>query len=201
MTRSQNLSNWSSYGWVFGPLTNGLSLHVSQVLPVEITAAPVKHPYRWVVLGGVWLLYFSFGLTVTAMAPLVAPIREDLGLDNAQFGLIMGAWPLVYIAFAIPCGALLDRLGPGRALLIGTVVIASSGLLRGVATDQFSLFIAVAVFGIGGPIISIGAPKLVSLWFASRERGLAMGIYVTGANLGAVSGLALTNSLMMAPAG
>ena len=155
------------------------------------------HPYRWVVLGGVWLLYFSFGLTVTAMAPLVAPIREDLGLDNAQFGLIMGAWPLVYIAFAIPCGALLYRLGPGRALLIGTVVIASSGLLRGVATDQFSLFIAVAVFGIGGPIISIGAPKLVSLWFASRERGLAMGIYVTGANLGAVSGLALTNSLMM----
>jgi CP family cyanate transporter-like MFS transporter len=154
-------------------------------------------PFRWAVLGGVWLLYFSFGLNVTAMAPLLQFVREDLGLDNAQLGLILGAWPLIYIASAIPCGTLLDRLGPGRALLIGTAVIAGSGLLRGNAEGPISLFVAVAVFGIGGPVISVGAPKLVSLWFPSRERGLAMGIYVTGANLGAVTSLALANSVMM----
>ena len=32
----------------------------------------------------------------------------------------------------------------------------------------------------GGPIISIGSPKVVALWFRGRERGLAAGAYTTG---------------------
>ena len=36
---------------------------------VDPTATPT-HAYRWVLLAGVWLLYFSFGLTTAAMAPL-----------------------------------------------------------------------------------------------------------------------------------
>ncbi len=41
---------------------------------------PEEDPYRWAMLGGVWLLYFCFGLIAAAMAPLVQPITEDLGL-------------------------------------------------------------------------------------------------------------------------
>jgi cyanate permease len=156
-----------------------------------------KNSYRWAILAGMWLLYFSFGVIVAAMAPLVHPIADTLGLDNADMGFVLSAWPLVYVAAAIPCGVLLDRLGPRRALLIGVAVIAASGAARGLATGHFSLFLAVAIFGLGGPIISVGAPKLVSLWFDKRERGLAMGIYVTGSNLGAVAALSLTNSAMM----
>ncbi len=156
-----------------------------------------KISYRWVVLAGVWLLYFSFGMIVAAMAPLVRPIAVALDLDNGDMGFVLGAWPLVYVAAAIPCGVLLDRFGPRRALLIGVTVIAASGAVRVLATGHFSLFLAVAIFGLGGPIISVGAPKLVSLWFTARERGLAMGIYVTGSNLGAVAALSLTNSVIM----
>lgn len=164
---------------------------------VEVPFEVETYSYRWMVLGGVWLLYFSFGLIAAGMAPIVQPISADLGLDYAEMGLIMGAWPLLYIASAIPCGALLDRIGPGRTLLIGIAFIAVSGPLRGAATGEFSLFVAVAIFGMGGPLISVGAPKLVSLWFASQERGLAMGIYMTGASLGAVSAVALTNSVFL----
>ena len=76
-------------------------------------------------------------------------------------------------------------------------VIALSAAARGLADDQVSLFFAVALFGIGGPLISIGAPKLVSLWFEGPDRGLAMGIYITGPALGGISALALTNSVVM----
>ncbi len=157
--------------------------------------------YRWAVLGGMWLLYFSFGVIVASMAPLVRPISVALGLDYGDMGFVLGAWPLVYIAMAIPCGVLLDRLGPRRALMIGVAVIAASGAARGLAFNHLALLAAVAVFGLGGPIISVGAPKLVSLWFPASERGLAMGIYVTGSNLGAVAALSLTNSIMMPWAG
>ena len=118
--------------------------------------------YRWVLLGGVWLLYFAFGMTVAAMAPLVQPIRAELGLSDAAMGSILGAWPLVYIVSAMPCGAFLDRAGPRWALFAAALIIALSGVMRAVADGYVSMFVAVALFGIGGPLISIGAPKLVS---------------------------------------
>ena len=158
---------------------------------------PGEDPYRWAVLGGVWLLYFCFGLIAAAMAPLVQPITEDLGLSHSAMGGVLGAWPLVYIASAIPCGAFLDRVGSRRALFLAMLIMALSGALRGLAPGHLSLFVAVGVFGLGGPLISIGAPKLITLWFETRERGLAMGIYITGPALGGILALSITNGLLM----
>jgi CP family cyanate transporter-like MFS transporter len=155
------------------------------------------NPYRWTMLAGMWSIYFCFSLIVVSTAPLVKPIVEDLGLSLSAMGSLMGAWPLLYIAAAIPAGAFLDRFGVRRALLIAAVIMASSALLRANATGYVSMFIAIALFGVGGPLISVGAPKLISAWFSGRERGLAMGIYITGPSLGGIAALALTNSVFM----
>lgn len=159
--------------------------------------APSLHGYRWAMLGGVWLLYFCFGLTVASTGPLVQAIVEDLGISHSAMGSVMGAWPLVYIGAALPCGALLDRFGPRFALTGAAAIIALSGFLRAGAEGHLSLFLAVAVFGLGGPLVSIGAPKVIALWFEGKERGLAMGLYITGMALGSIAALALTNSVMM----
>ena len=159
--------------------------------------AASAHGYRWAVLAGVWLVYFSFGLTIVTLAPLVSVVGQDLGLSHSRMGTVMGAWQLVFIASAIPCGVLLDRIGPRRALLLAVLVIAASGALRAAAGGHLSLFLAVALFGLGGPLVSVGAPKLIGLWFEGQERRFAMGLYMTGPAVGSVASLALTNSLMM----
>ena len=148
-------------------------------------------------LGGVWLLYFCFGLTVAAMAPLVSAIVRELDMRLAAMGAVLGAWPLVYIAAAVPCGVLLDRLGLRWSLALAAAVIATSGALRAAADSELGLFLAVAVFGLGGPLVSVGAPKLIGQWFAERERGLAMGIYITGPAIGGIVALALTSAVLM----
>jgi cyanate permease len=155
------------------------------------------HPYRWVMLAGVWILYFSFGLLMASMAPLIVVIETDLGIRHALMGLILGAWPVVYIVSSAPCGALLDRFGPRRMLFISILVVALSALLRAWADDYIEFLIAIIVFGIGGPLISTGAPKVVSLWFTGQGRGLGIGLYLTGNALGGVTALALTNSVFM----
>ncbi len=93
--------------------------------------------------------------------------------------------------------ALLDRVGLRGSLALAAAIIGASGLLRALATDLPSLYLAVAVFGLGGPLVSVGAPKLISLWFAGSERGQAMGLYTTGSAAGNITALALTNSVMM----
>ena len=166
--------------------------------PSSVDAAPAApHPYRWAMLAGLWLIYFGFGLTVASTAPLVEPIARDLGLSHSAMGSVMGAWPLIYIFSAIPCGAFLDRAGPRRALFLGAVTVAASAAARALSGSHLELFCAVAILGIGGPLISVGAPKLIGLWFEGPERGFAMGLYVTGPTTGNVVALAGTNALAM----
>jgi cyanate permease len=112
-------------------------------------------------------------------------------------GMILGAWPLAYIVAAVPCGIALDRLTPRVSFFIASVVIAASAFLRGVSQDELTMFLAIGLFGLGGPLVSIGAPKLVSLLFEGAARGTAIGIYTTAPALGAVAAVALTNSIIM----
>ncbi len=154
-------------------------------------------PYRWAMMFGVWLLYFAFGSTLACLAPLVPIIEGDLGINHVAMGTILGAWPVVYIASSAPCGALLDRFGPRKMLFFGTLVVASSAAMRGFSEGYYGLLMGAIIFGLGGPLISSGAPKVISIWFSGKNRGLAIGIYFTGNALGNVSALSLTNSVLM----
>ncbi len=148
-------------------------------------------------LAALWFTYTGFGMVNASMAPLITPICDDLGLSRSAMGLVLGAWALVYIAAAIPSGALLDRIGTPKGVAIGIFIIAASGFARAVAVDFATLFIAVGIFGIGGPLMSVGAPKLIAQWFESNERGTAVGIYMTGPFIGTALSLASANSVFM----
>ncbi|MBI4340199.1 MAG: MFS transporter [Chloroflexi bacterium] len=158
---------------------------------------PGQSRERWLMLGLVWSLYACFGITTGTMPPLVEPIINDLGLSYSQMGLVLGAWQLVYIGTAYPMGVLVDRIGVRRSLGIGILLVLLSLVLRGMATGFVTLFLAVALFGVGGPIISIGAPKVVAQWFRGNQRGLATGIYATGPVGGAALALATAGSVVV----
>ncbi len=148
-------------------------------------------------LAGVWFCYMAFGLSMASLAPLVREIEADLRFSHSAMGTIMGAWQFVYIFAAIPCGMLLDRIGARWGLAVGALIIGLSGIFRGFAGEYMELLAAVALFGLGGPLISAGAPKVVSEHFEGAHRGLAMGIYITGPGIGAIVALLLTQSVVL----
>jgi cyanate permease len=154
-------------------------------------------PLRWLVLFGVWFIYGAFGLVATSLAPLVPLVEADLGMSHAAMGSVMGAWQLTYIAAAVPCGILLDRLGSRWALALGAACVAASAYGRGIADGYGGLLCAVMLFGLGGPIISAGAPKVIATWFQGPSRGLAMGIYITGPAIGGALSLSLTHAWLL----
>ena len=152
---------------------------------------------RWLLLFGVWLLYGSFGLIATSLAPVASLVIHDLAMSHSEMGLAMGAWQLIYIAAAVPAGVFLDKIGARKALTTGGLLIGFSAIARAFAIDAQTLVIAVMLFGLGGPIVSAGAPKVVMANFKGTDRGLAMGIYMTGPAIGSVISLTLTNSLLL----
>ncbi len=165
------------------------------------SAAKITEPhragYRWVMLSLLWLLYVTFGLISRSIAPLVTPILRDLNLSYTQMGLILGSWQITYIIVALFAGAIIDGWGIRKSLMAGVVTMALSSVLRYFPMGFEGMFGAVALFGAGGCMISIGCPKTISIWFEGRSRGTAVGFYLTGTWIGGILAMVFTNSLVM----
>jgi cyanate permease len=158
-------------------------------------AAPPQ-PDRWAVLAGAWSVYAAFGLLVASTGALVPLIKADLGLSDSQMGLVLGAWQLIYIGASIPGGRVIDRFGVRRGLMASMVVMVASGFGRAAADGMVGLFCAVALLGVGAPIISIGAPKVAASLFEGGDRRTAVAIYSTAPAIGSVLGLALPTNVI-----
>lgn len=148
--------------------------------------------YSWYVASTLLAIYiFSF---VDRKLPfiLVEPIKRDLGLSDTEIGLLTGiVFSLVYAIAALPLARFADR--HSRPKLIGFVV-AFWGVLTaagGFATNFWQLALARIGVAVGESGCTPAAHSLLSDYFPERRRGLALSIYMTGAPLGILIGMAL----------
>lgn len=152
---------------------------------------------NWYIIFGIWLIYFCFGFTISSIAPIVPFITEDLDISYKQMGLILGAWQFIYIFFALPAGFIIDKYGLKISIFSAALIIALSLVFRGFSNNFYQMWMAVALFGIGGSLISIGAPKASSLWKNQKYRAISIGILITGPMVGSIVSLLVMNSLFM----
>jgi ACS family glucarate transporter-like MFS transporter len=114
-------------------------------------------------------------------------IKSDMGLSNAQFGLVLGSFALAYALFEIPSGMWGDRVGP-RAVLIRIVFCWSLfTALTGLATGLLSLIVIRFLFGAGESGAYPNATAVVARWFPVKESGRG----ISALNIGATTGSAL----------
>jgi MFS family permease len=143
--------------------------------------------HRWRVLLGLIGVYSAFGMAVTALAPMLTLVQEDIGASRGSMGLALGAWAFIFIFTAPLAGRFIDRFGIGWAVSLGGCSVAGSLLARANATSVSSMWLAVALFGVFGPLISASAPTFVARWFPDEaERRRAVGLYVIAPAVGGV---------------
>jgi len=159
--------------------------------------ASVRDQANWSMLALGWMIYFSFGMGVVSLVPLVSILRDELDISYTHIGILLGAWQLVFMATAAPAGWMIDHFGPKRVLVAGAFIVAVALTLRGLASGFPTLLFTVFFFGLGGPVTAVGLAKLVADWFTGAHRGLASGIYITGASAGIAVVLALTHPVIL----
>src|SRR5512138_167732 len=86
-------------------------------LPPEARTTHARH----VVLSLTWLLAGVVYLDRVAISTTSLSIGKELGLDDAQLGLVFSAYTLAYAIFEVPSGWLADRFG-ARVMLTRIVV-------------------------------------------------------------------------------
>jgi sugar phosphate permease len=111
-------------------------------------------------------------------------VSQELNLSASQMGLLLSAFSLAYAFSQLPIGAMLDKFG-ARVMLGAGMFIWSVAQLAGGFVSSLQQFLVARVFlGLGeAPQFPAGA-KVVSEWFAMRERGGPTGIFVASSTIG-----------------
>ncbi len=111
-------------------------------------------------------------------------VSQELGLSASQMGLLLSAFSLAYAFSQLPIGAMLDKFG-ARFMLGAGMLVWSVAQLAGGFVNTLQQFLVARVFlGLGeAPQFPAGA-KVVSEWFAVRERGGPTGIFVASSTIG-----------------
>ncbi len=123
---------------------------------------------------------------VTAVVIAMPAIAKDLGFGVSGLAWIIDAYSLALTGALLASGALADRFGRRRSMLVGNAVFLLASIACGVAVSGPTLFAARVLQGIGAAFMVTGALALVASAFPNAgQRALAFGF------LGVISGVAM----------
>lgn len=127
---------------------------------------------------------FLTQLDVTAVIVALPTIGNDLGFGLAAYAWVMDAYSLAFTATLLASGALADRYGRRRALLVGNALFAVASLACGLAWDGPTLWAARAAQGFAAAFVITGSIALTASAYpdpADRARAFGLAGIVSGA--------------------
>src|SRR5690606_761426 len=116
-------------------------------------AASTGYPpsrYAWYVTGVLIFVNMLAYIDRQAINMLVIPIQNDLGVSDAQMGLVLGpAFVVLYALAGIPLGYMVDKHSRRNILILGVVFWSLATIGCGLSRTYEQLFFARACVGIG----------------------------------------------------
>ncbi len=160
----------------------------SAAAPTAPTAASTS-PRLW----PVWLVLLAaagtFALTMgtrQTMGLFLGPLNTATGLGLGSISLAFAFGQLWWGITQPFAGAMADRLGAGRVLLVGALLVAAGTMLTPLMTTTAGLILAVGVLSAGGA--GMAGPAVLMATTArlipESKRGLATGVVNAGGSFG-----------------
>lgn len=123
-------------------------------------------------------------MVIFSFTSILAGLKDELALTNAEFGLLLSAFSISYAIAQIPAGVLSDRYGGKKVSSVGVSVMAIAALLFSFSHDFGGAVVLRGLAGFAGGFILPPAVRLLSDWYPPKDRSMAMGIYGLGQGLG-----------------
>ena len=126
------------------------------------------------------LAHFTHHIITAVAAPLLPLIRTSFGLSYTESGLLLTSFTMAYGLGHLPAGWLTDRVNPVIMIFVGTVGVAITGILFGLAPTFTLLIVANGLIGLAASGYHPAASYLISRMTRPEQRGSALGIHVIG---------------------
>ncbi|MFC2014803.1 MFS transporter [Chloroflexota bacterium] len=154
--------------------------------PIESTKRPKKIFYGWwIVLAGAGMQWYGAGMWFYGFSVIFNSILGEFGWARA---VTAGAFSLARLEGGLEgpiVGWLIDKVGPRKIAIFGTVIVGLGYVLLSRMTALWMLYV------LFGGVIALGfnagfgraATAAVANWFI-KKRSRALGIYTLGAGIG-----------------
>ncbi len=144
--------------------------------------------YPWLVWGLGAMFFFTMYIARVSPSIIQEQLMADFQVGATVFGQMAGYLYVTYLFMQIPVGALVDRFGAHRLIMINSLVFGLSCLIFASASSVTWIIIARLMMGLTGSFAFIGAFKLALIWFPPSMLGLLAGLTQCSGMLGAAVG-------------
>ena len=159
-------------------------------VPASVAAPPVTTTrigrYRWVICA---LLFFATTINYVdrqVLGILAPELQKSIGWNEAEYGYIVTAFQAAYAIGLLLAGNMMDRLGTRIGYAVSVAIWSTASMAHGLIRSAFGFGVARFALGLGEAGNFPAAIKTVAEWFPKKERALAIGIFNSGANMGAI---------------
>lgn len=151
----------------------------------------MTHSQSWKVFWLLFLLYMFDYMDRMVVVSLFPFLKQDMGITDAQCGLLVSAVYWSILIFSFPASVLVDRWSRTRSISC-MAAIWSMATLACAFTKTFSrLFIARAVIGVGEAGYAPGGTAMLSAYFPQEKRAQILGLWNASIPLGSALGIGL----------
>ena len=133
------------------------------------TRALTTSTIAFTVCFAVWTIFSIIGI----------PLKEQLGLSEVQFGLLVGTPVLAGSLVRVILGVWTDRYGGRLVYTLTMLAAAASTALLAFAQSYEQLLVAALGVGVAGGSFAVGV-AYVSRFYPSGRQGTALGIFGVG---------------------
>ncbi|MGH9847860.1 MAG: MFS transporter [Blastocatellia bacterium] len=144
--------------------------------------------YRWLVVAMLWFVCFFNYADRQAIFSVFEPIKSEMGLSDAQLGIVGASFMWVYAAAAPLAGLIADRFKRKTLILGGLVFWSLITVATAFSRNYTHLVICRALEGFGEAFYFPASMALVSDYHGHDTRSRAMSIHQSSVYAGTIAG-------------
>lgn len=144
--------------------------------------------YAWLVVGILWFVSLLNYLDRLLVASMRIPIKDDIPMTDAQFGLLTSVFLIVYAILSPLGGYLADRFSRKWVIFASLLFWSIVTLVTGFVENYAQLITTRAIMGISEAFYMPAAVALVMDYHKGPTRSKASGILMTGLYAGMALG-------------
>ena len=154
---------------------------------------------RWIPLLLGLVSSTTCGMLLYAWSVFIKPLNAEFGWSRAEIAMAFAICCLVFGLMTFPAGRISDKIGPGKVVMAGGIILGIGFVLSGFIQSKFQLYITYGLIaGFGGGIIYLPPIATAPKWWPDR-RALATGFAVVGLGLGSFLMGPLATYIIQAP--
>jgi len=144
---------------------------------------------QWVTLFAILLVYIPVAIDATVLHVAAPTLSVSLGTSSNELLWIIDIYSLVMAGMVLPMGALGDRIGFKRLLLVGSGLFGLTSLAAAFAPSAMWLIAARASLAVGAAmIIPATLAGIRNTFSEARHRNMALGLWAAVGSGGAAFG-------------